>query len=264
MTEARVRVGVAGALGRMGRAVAELIDAHDGFVLAGRFDAPEAPLVAGLSARDEVLDACDVVIDFTSASASAALALALAERGGPALVLGSTGFSASEERVVRSAARRIALVKSGNFSLGVALLVRLVRQAAEALPAALYDIEILEAHHRRKIDSPSGTALLLGEAAAAGRGGELYKLKAPPRDGVQGARGEGQIGFASQRGGGFIGEHSVVFAGDEEVLTLSHSARDRSLFARGALLAARFAAQSPAGLYDMQDVLAGSAASGGD
>ena len=130
-----------------------------------------------------------------------------------------------------------------------------MRQAARALPAADYDIEVFEAHHRRKIDAPSGTALMLGQAAADGRGIDLDSLAERGRDGITGARGQGAIGFSVMRGGGIVGEHSVIFAAEDEIVTLSHSARDRSLFARGALAAAAWVKGRPPGLYDMMDVL---------
>lgn len=261
MSAEPVRLGVAGALGRMGRAVADVASQRPGVVLTARFDRPEEPLAQGLVAEANALEGCDVVIDFTTAAASAALALACAERGGPALVIGSTGFSVGEERIIRASAKRIAIVKSGNFSLGVNMLLGLVRQAAQALPAALYDIEVFEGHHRRKVDAPSGTALMLGEAAAAGRGVDLFKVQVRARDGVTGPRADGQIGFSVMRGGGLVGEHSVSFAAEDEILTLSHSARDRGLFARGAVEAALWAAGRPPGLYSMQDVLGFEAAS---
>ena len=250
-----VRIAVAGALGRMGQVVSAIAGAQADTVLAARFDRPGREGSDGLVAQDEALAAADVVIDFTTGAASAALALRCAERGGPALVIGSTGFSAAEERVVRAAGRRIAVMKSGNYALGVNMLIGLVRQAAAALPASQYDIEIFEAHHKRKIDAPSGTALMLGEAAAAGRGVELFKVQVKSRDGVTGPRADGQIGFSVMRGGGVVGEHSVTFAAEDETLTLSHSALDRGLFARGAVEAAVWLAAKSLGLYDMQDVL---------
>ncbi len=254
------RIAVAGALGRMGRILAALIDARPETDLAGRFDRPGSEGQDGLVSQADALAAANVVVDFTSGAASAALALYCAEAGGPALVIGSTGLTAAEERVVRAASRRIAIVKSGNFSLGVNMLMGLVRQAAAALPAQGYDIEIFEAHHKRKVDAPSGTALMLGEAAAAGRGVDLFKVQVKSRDGVTGPRVDGQIGFSVMRGGGIVGEHSVSFAAEDEILTLSHSAIDRTLFARGAVEAAIWAASGedggrPPGLYDMQDVL---------
>jgi 4-hydroxy-tetrahydrodipicolinate reductase len=146
-------------------------------------------------------------------------------------------------------------VRSGNFSLGVNLLLGLVDQMARRLGPEDWDIELFEAHHRRKVDAPSGTALMLGEAAARARGVDLAKVAERGRDGLTGARAAGAIGFSVMRGGGLVGEHSISFIADDEVVTLSHSARDRSLFARGALAAALWVAGKPPGLYDMQDVL---------
>lgn len=254
-----IRVGVAGALGRMGRAVAAAVDARPGLQLTALFDraGAEGAAIEGraLASRDQALASCDIIIDFTQGAASAALAGLAAERGGPALVIGSTGFSAEDEAAVRAAAARTPIVKSGNFSLGVNVLVGLVAQAAALLPAKDYDVEVFEAHHKRKIDAPSGTALMLGEAAARGRQGALEALAVRVRDGLTGPRQEGTIGFSVSRGGGIVGEHSVIFAAEDEILTLSHSARDRSLFARGAVEAAAWLRGRPAGLYDMQDVL---------
>jgi len=251
MSEA-IRIGVAGALGRMGQTVAHIVGERDGMIVAARFnrDAGE-----GLVGRDEALGLVDVIIDFTSGEASAELARTAAARGGPALVIGSTGFTPQTEEAIAEAAGRVAIVKSGNFSLGVNMMLGLVRQAARALEARAYDIEVFEAHHKRKVDAPSGTALMLGEAAAQGRGVALTGAAVRVRDGITGARDEGTIGFSVMRGGGIIGEHSVIFAAEDEILTFSHSARDRSLFARGAVEAALWVANRPPGLYDMQDVL---------
>ena len=248
-----LKIAVAGALGRMGQTVAAAVQADPQLALAARFDRPgiSDPLLVG---QDEALAAADVVIDFTTAAASTALAQICAARGGPALVIGSTGFDDAQIASLAASAKRIPIVRAGNFSLGVNVLMGLVRQAARALPAD-YDIEVTEAHHRRKIDAPSGTALMLGEAAARGRSVPLGKVERRARDGITGARPAGEIGFSVLRGGGIIGEHSVVFAADEEILTLSHSARDRGLFARGAIAAARWVAGKPPGAYDMQDVL---------
>ena len=259
MTEAVIRIGVAGAMGRMGKVVAGLVAEQSGLELAALFDRPDAAgqAVGGriLTGAEGALAASDVIIDFSTGAASAELARLAAGQGGVALVIGSTGASADDERTVRDAAAKIAIVKSGNFSLGVNLLMGLVRQAAAALPAADFDIEVFEAHHRRKIDAPSGTGLMLGRAAAEGRGVDLDQVSERGRDGITGARKPGAIGFSVLRAGGIVGEHSVVFAAEDEIVTLSHSARDRSLFARGALTAARWAAGRPAGLYDMMDVL---------
>jgi 4-hydroxy-tetrahydrodipicolinate reductase len=251
-----VRLAVAGALGRMGRAVVQAAhDRHD-VVLAARFDR-DAVLTGepGVVDRRRALADSEVVVDFTSGAASAELARAAVEHGGLALVIGSTGFTDEEDAAVRAAAERIAIVRSGNFSLGVNVLVGLVAQAARALSPEAYDIEVFEAHHRRKVDAPSGTALMLGEAAATGRGVALRQAAVRGRDGVTGPRPDGAIGFSVMRGGGIVGEHSVHFVAEDEILTLSHSARDRSLFARGAIEAAVWVRGRAPGLYDMQDVL---------
>ncbi|WP_339932689.1 4-hydroxy-tetrahydrodipicolinate reductase [uncultured Brevundimonas sp.] len=237
--------GISGARGRMGRAVSQVLDARDDVVVAARFDRGETP----------DLSLCDVIIDFSTPDASIELARACAARGGPALVIGSTGFSETQEVELAAAAASVAIVRSGNFSLGVNVLIGLVEQAALRLDAQDWDIEVLEAHHRRKVDAPSGTALMLGEAAAAGRGGDLSSLKSPPYDGLTGEREAGRIGFATLRAGGIVGEHTVLFASEDEVVTLSHKAIDRSLFARGAVAAAAWVRRRKPGLYDMQDVL---------
>ena len=245
---------MAGALGRMGRAVAEAVEAEPGLTLAARFGRP-GRASEGLVGQDAALATADVVIDFTTPAASAALAEVCAGRGGPALVIGSTGFDAGQLAAIESAALKVAIVRAGNFSLGVNMLMGLVEQAARKLAPEAYDIEVFEAHHRRKVDAPSGTALMLGEAAAKGRGVAFSKVAKRGRDGITGARGSGEIGFSVMRGGGIVGEHSVSFIADDEILTLSHSARDRGLFARGALAAARWVAGRPPGQYDMRDVL---------
>jgi 4-hydroxy-tetrahydrodipicolinate reductase len=253
MTEP-VKIAVAGALGRMGHAVCDAIAARPDAILAGRFDRPDAEDDYGCVPAEAALEAARVVIDFSAPAASTELARRCAEAGGPALVLGTTGLSAEQEAEVRAAAGRIAVVRSGNFSLGVNLLAGLVRQTAARLGSD-YDIEVFEAHHRRKVDAPSGTALMLGEAAAAGRGVALSEAEVRARDGQTGPRPHGAIGFSVMRAGGIVGEHSVVFAADDEIITLSHSARDRALFARGAVEAAVWAAGRPPGLYGMDDVL---------
>ncbi|WP_293346537.1 4-hydroxy-tetrahydrodipicolinate reductase [Phenylobacterium sp.] len=248
-----MKIAVAGALGRMGQAVTAAVQADPALSLVARFDRPGAT-GEGLIPAAEALAACEVVIDFTTPAASAALAREVAGRG-VALVLGATGFDADQIAAVAEAARTTAIVRAGNFSLGLNMLMGLVAQAARALPAEAYDIEIFEAHHRRKVDAPSGTALMLGEAAARGRGVSLSQVARHARDGITGERPVQEIGFSVLRGGGIIGEHSVTFAADDEILTLSHSARDRGLFARGALAAARWVAGRPPGEHDMQDVL---------
>lgn len=237
--------GISGARGRMGRAVSQVLDAREDVVVATRFDRGETP----------DLNLCDVVIDFSTPEASVELARACAERGGPALVIGSTGLSPEQDALIEAAAEKIAIVRSGNFSLGLNILIGLVEHAAQRLDGRDWDIEVLETHHRRKVDAPSGTALMLGEAAANGRGRDLEDLKTAPYDGITGPREPGKIGFASLRAGGVIGEHTVLFGSDDELLTLSHSAIDRSLFAKGAVAAAAWVRNRRPGLYDMQDVL---------
>ena len=255
----RLKIGVAGALGRMGHAIIANIVARDDTVVAAVFDQPSRkgePLDDFiLGDLDAALAASDVVIDFSTPTASVELARRAAERGSPALVIGSTGASAQDEQAIAAAAGRVAIVRSGNFSLGVNLLRGLVGQVARRLGPEDWDIEIFEAHHRRKVDAPSGTALMLGRAAAKARGGALDQIAERGRDTQIGARAKGAIGFSVMRGGGLVGEHSVSFIAEDEVITLGHSARHRSLFARGAIAAALWAQGKPPGLYDMQDVL---------
>ncbi|GAM97246.1 4-hydroxy-tetrahydrodipicolinate reductase [alpha proteobacterium U9-1i] len=256
-------IAIAGAAGHMGRA---LISAalQRGIRISGGTERAGSPVLgvdlatlAGHAAIGAVVttDAAaipaDVWIDFTTPAATLA---ALAATPARAAIIGTTGLSESDEARIRAAAKVKAIVRSGNFSLGVNLLAALVEQAAAKLGPE-WDIEIVEAHHRRKIDAPSGTALMLGDAAAAGRKVALKDKRLAPRDGVSGARPEGGIGFAVIRGGGIVGEHDVRFASEREVLTLSHQALDRSLFADGALAAAIWAADKPPGLYSMRDVL---------
>lgn len=238
----------------MGQALVAAIEAAEGVEVAARF---ERPGVAGpgIVSLDAALAAADVILDFTTPEASLALAQACATRGGPALVIGTTGISAGQTALIDAASTKVAILRARNFSLGVNMLVGLVAQAAKALEAKGYDIEVFEAHHNRKVDSPSGTALMLGEAAAEGRGVKLDEVSVRARDGINGPRNVGDIGFSVVRGGGIIGDHSVIFAGEDEILTLSHSASDRGLFARGAVAAGRWLADQPPGAYDMRDVL---------
>ena len=240
-----VHIGLAGARGRMGRAVSEVLDKRNDVVVAARFDRTDHP----------DLSVCDVVIDFTEPAASVELARVCAQVGGPALVIGATGFTVDQEAEIEQAASQVAIVKSGNFSLGVNMLIGLVAQAARRLPASDWDIEVIEAHHRMKKDAPSGTALMLGEAAADGRGQDLANIRGAPRDGIGEERSTGEIGFSAIRAGGIVGEHQVIFAAQDEILTLAHSARDRALFARGAVMAALWVKGRSPGLYGMQDVL---------
>ena len=262
-----VRVAIAGIAGRMGGALARAILVHPDFELVGATerDGPaigaDAALVAGLAAQcgarvsaraaDAAKDA-DVWIDFTTPDATIA---ALRDLGGArAAVIGTTGLTAVHKAAIAEAGKNKPIVCSGNYSIGVAALAGLARLAAQKLGPD-WDIEIIEAHHRGKVDAPSGTALMLGEAAAAGRNVALKDKALPARDGITGPRPDGGIGFAVVRGGGIIGEHEVLFASERETLRLSHHAMDRSLFADGALRAALWAVHKPPGLYDMNDVL---------
>ncbi len=253
------RVGIAGAMGRMGHVVAGLVEGRSDLTIGAVCDRPgtEGELLNGrhLVTPAAALDMVDVVIDFSTAGAATALAGMAAERGGPALVIGVTGLTHDDEAAVRRAAERVAIVRSRNFSLGVNIMAGIVAETAKRLAAKDWDIEIFEAHHNRKVDAPSGTALMLGEAAARGRGVDLDLVADRVRNGNPGPREEGAIGFSVVRAGGIVGDHSVIFAAEDEIMTFSHSARDRSLFARGVVEAAAWVAGKPPGLYDMQDVL---------
>jgi 4-hydroxy-tetrahydrodipicolinate reductase len=265
---ADMRLIVAGAGGRMGRALTRAISEVPGAVLTGALEAPgseflgqDAGVLAGLPANGVKLSAdlwslsanADGILDFTVPRATIANIAIAAERG-LVHVIGTTGLSASDDAVIKSVTNRAVVVKSGNMSLGVNLLAALVKQVAKSLDEN-FDIEIVEMHHRAKIDAPSGTALLLGEAAATGRGIPLDGHSARGRDGHTGARRPGDIGFASLRGGTVTGDHSVIFAGPHERVTLSHHAEDRMIFAHGALKAALWAHGKQPGLYSMMDVL---------
>lgn len=262
-----VRVSVAGASGRMGRTlIRALIESEDlrlAYALerSGHPDIgqdcgtlaglPPVGVVVGADALAALADS-DAVLDFTSPAAGVALA-DLAAQARIVHVIGTTGYSDDDMARVRAAARHAVIVKSGNMSLGINLLAALVREAAKALPN--YDVEIVEMHHRMKVDAPSGTALLLGEAAAMGRGIELAQHQLRGRDGITGARADGAIGFASLRGGTVVGDHIVTLAGPFERIELGHRAEDRMIFARGALAAARWGQGKKPGLYSMSDVL---------
>jgi len=260
---------IAGAGGRMGRTIIATALGNAKVTIVGAFDAKSAPscgvdvgvLVGkeelGVSIGDMMPElappvslADSVIIDFTVPAASMDIINA-AHDAGCGLVIGTTGFSPDQEAVIAEVARHIAIVKSGNMSLGVNLLAGLVRKAAAQLSED-FDIEIFEGHHRHKVDAPSGTAILLGDAAAKGRDVSLDEVAAHDR---QGARKPGDIGFSVLRGGGIIGDHDVSFVSDAEVLTLSHRAIDRTLFARGAVAAALWVADKKPGLYSMEDVL---------
>jgi 4-hydroxy-tetrahydrodipicolinate reductase len=263
-----LRIVVGGATGRMGRAVLRAVVQSEDLTLAGAL-APASNYDIGKDAGElagcgrmnialtadasAALSAADALVDFSTPGASVELAQAAAGAR-VAHVIGTTGFNADQETAIAAAARDIPIVKSGNMSVGVALLTALVKQAAKALPD--FDIEIAEFHHRMKRDAPSGTALLLGQAAADARGVALSEYAVPGRQNDGTARRDGMIGFASLRGGTVVGEHSVIFAGAHERIQLTHIAEDRTIFARGALVAARWLQGKPPGLYTVADVLA--------
>ncbi|MFT3810263.1 MAG: 4-hydroxy-tetrahydrodipicolinate reductase [Micropepsaceae bacterium] len=251
---------VAGAAGRMGQAILEAIAAdprasvhaaleHEGSPALGR-DAGGVPVTSDALAA--VLHA-RAIIDFTTPETTVALA-ALAAQARIVHVIGTTGLTAEDQKKIVAASRHAPVIQSGNFSLGVNLLAALTRRAAETLGPA-FDIEIVEMHHRHKVDAPSGTALMLGRAAAEARNAPLEDLKISGRDGHTGAREEGKIGFASLRGGSVVGDHTVIFAADHERIELTHKAESRGIFARGALAAALWGQGRNPGLYSMQDVL---------
>jgi 4-hydroxy-tetrahydrodipicolinate reductase len=263
-----MRVVIAGAGGRMGRTLIHAIAATKGVSLAGAVDAPGSAVIGrdagelaglglnGVKVTSDVaplLKQADGLIEFTIPAATLAFA-ELTAAAGKVHIIGTTGHSAEEEAVIAKAASRATIVKSGNMSLGVNLLAALTKRVAKTLGED-YDIEILEMHHNKKIDAPSGTALMLGRAAAEGRGVDLAKHSARGRDGITGARRSGDIGFASLRGGTVVGEHAVIFAGPAERVELTHRAEDRMIFARGALHAALWARGQKPGLYSMADVL---------
>jgi len=253
-----LRIGIAGIGGRMGRLLAEEVAAA-GATLAGGTrrtgsagqDAP-GPVLADAAA---LFAASDVVIDFTHASAATAHAAAAAASG-TALVLGTSGLSAEQEAAVAAAAKRVPVVYAANFSPGVALVLALAELMAAALPAAQYDAEILEMHHRQKVDAPSGTAVALGRAVARGRCTTLEAAGTESgRDGHCGARGTGTIGFAALRGGQVVGEHMLLFAAGSEQIALTHRSFDRRVYATGAVRAAHWVHGRAPGLYDMKHVL---------
>lgn len=262
------RIIIVGAGGRMGRMLLRVASETPGAELAAGLDRPGAADldrdlgilagVGGLGIRltDDpaaAFAAGEVAIDFTQPAATAEHAAQAAEHG-IAYVIGTTGLTPEQHATIEAAARRIPIVLAPNMSLGVTLLTSLVEEVARRLNER-FDIEVLEMHHRQKVDAPSGTALALGQAAAAGRGQPLEELWVKARDGITGPRPSGSIGFATLRGGDVVGDHTVIFAGQGERIELTHRASSRELFAHGALRAALWAKGRPPGLYSMKDVL---------
>ncbi len=263
-----MKIAIAGASGRMGRVLIRIVHETEGLEIAGGIESKGAPSVGadmgelagigplGVKISDDPLPLftrIEGLIDFTVPQASLAL-VELSAQARIVHVIGTTGIDKAGDDKIRAAARHARIVKSGNMSLGVNLLAALVRKVAASL-AEDFDIEILEMHHKHKIDAPSGTALLLGQAAAEGRKIDLSKSSVRSRDGHTGARPLGHIGFAALRGGSVVGEHTVMFSGPDERIELTHKAESRDIFARGAVRAALWAKDKKPGLYSMADVL---------
>ncbi len=252
-------IGIAGITGRMGHLLTEEAHAAGHVIVGGSIHRGSAPpsipalSIPALSMAD-LADAADIVVDFTHASTAAHHAGILAAAG-TAWVLGTSGLSAADEAAVDAAAVKIPLVYAANFGPGINLLLALARQLGAALPAEQYDAEILEMHHRQKVDAPSGTAIAIGRAVAAGRGVPLEQVMQSGRDGHTGPRPPGAIGFAALRGGQVVGEHTLLFAASGEQISLSHRAIDRRAFAAGAIRAAEWLQGRPPGRYAMTDVM---------
>lgn len=264
-----MKLVVTGASGRMGQALIKAIAAADGAKLFGALErkgaasiGQDASEIAGLGKSGvlisddplPIIAKADGIIDFTVPSASVEFS-GYAAQARIVHVIGTTGCGDEDDAKIKAAARHATIVKSGNMSLGVNLLSVLVEQAARALKPEDFDLEILEMHHKHKVDAPSGTALLLGQSAADGRSIDLNSNSVRSRDGHTGAREEGSIGFATLRGGSVVGDHSVILAGEGERIELSHIAQDRSIFAKGAVTAALWAFGKKPNLYNMRDVL---------
>lgn len=265
----RPGVVVMGAAGRMGRLLVDLVAQADDLRLAGAVVRPGHAWIGqdpgramggadlGLRVTDDALAAiagAQAILDFTTPAVTVATA-ALAAQARAVHVIGTTGFAPADLAAITAAARHAPIIRAGNMSLGLNLLMGLTRRVAAALDARDWDIEIVETHHRHKVDAPSGAALMLGEAAAEGRGTSLDQLRIPAREGITGPRPPGGIGFAALRGGDVVGEHEVILAGPGERISLRHMASDRTLFARGALTALRWALDKGPGEYSMADVL---------
>lgn len=263
-----MRIAVMGAAGRMGLELVRAIHAVEGCVVAGGTERPGSAAVgqdlgslAGVGhlgvqvSADplELIAKVDAILDFTAPKATVEFA-GLAANARIVHVIGTTGLSDADEAAIAAAARHATIVKAGNMSLGVNLLVAITRKVAQALDAD-FDVEVVEMHHKHKVDAPSGTALMLGQAAAEGRGISLKGHTASGRDGHTGARQRGDIGFAALRGGNVVGEHTVIFAGEGERVELTHIATDRGIFARGAVKAAMWGRGKGPGLFSMADVL---------
>ena len=268
-SSSEVRIGLPGASGRMGRMITRAAAENDHVMIASATDHPssdaigsdtgllnnigESGVVIGTTLDDLFANTPHVIVDFTAPDASVAHAEKAAELGIP-IVVGTTGLAENHIAALKKAAEKTAVVWCANTSVGVTMLGQLVEDAVRALGED-WDIEIVETHHKHKVDAPSGTALALGEAAARGRGVNLDDVSERGRDGITGARQDGAIGFAVMRGGDVVGEHSVIFYGEAERVEITHRALDRMVFARGAIRAAVWASRAKPGLYSMKDVL---------
>ncbi|WP_447593848.1 4-hydroxy-tetrahydrodipicolinate reductase [Aquipseudomonas campi] len=262
------RIAVMGAAGRMGKILIEAVSQTEGAGLTAAIDRPDSSLIGadagelaalgriGITLSDDlskVVDEFDVLIDFTHPSVTLKN-LDVCRKAGKAMIIGTTGFSAEEKRRLEDAAKDIPIVFAANYSVGVNLCLKLLDTAARVLGDEV-DIEIIEAHHRHKVDAPSGTALRMGEVVANALGRDLQKVAVYGREGQTGARERETIGFATVRAGDVVGDHTVLFAADGERVEITHKASSRMTFAKGAVRAAMWLGQQPAGLYDMQDVL---------
>ena len=263
-----MKIAVMGVAGRMGQELVRAVHAAQDCEVCGAVEQPNSPLIGadvgtiagigpiGINIESDALDViakAEGIIDFTTPQATVEFA-GLAANARIVHVIGTTGLTEADEAKILAAARHAPIIKAGNMSLGVNLLTAITRRVAEALDAD-YDIEIVEMNHRDKVDAPSGTALMLGKAAAEGRGIKLEEHSVRARDGITGARKRGDIGFATLRGGSVVGEHRVILAGPGERIELAHLAQDRGIFARGAVKAARWGFGKAPGLYSMADVL---------
>jgi len=267
MSQAPLRIAIAGASGRMGRMLIETVLAADGCALAGALDVPGSPALGqdagafagkatGVTITSDLrsgLAGAQVLIDFTRPEGTLAH-LAVCRELGVKAVIGTTGFSDAQKAEIADHARHVAVVFAPNMSVGVNVVMRLLDQAARALSQG-YDIEVIEAHHRHKVDAPSGTALQMGEVLAKALGRELKDCAVYAREGVTGERDPSSIGFATIRGGDIVGDHTVLFAGTGERIEISHKSSSRAGYAQGSLRAARFLAGRASGLFTMNDVL---------
>ncbi len=263
-----MKIAVMGCAGRMGRELIRAVSHQDGCSISGGTEPEGSPHLGGdigelagigtlsqpvTSDAAATIAAADAILDFTRPGPSVEFARLAADHA-KIHILGTTGFSNDDESAIAEASQRATIIKAGNMSLGVNLIVEMTRRIAAALDED-FDIEVLEMHHKHKVDAPSGTALMLGQAAADGRGIDLDARSVRSRDGHTGERGRGDIGFATMRGGNVVGEHSVVFAGEGERVIVSHIATDRGIFARGAVKAALWGRGRGPGLFAMKDVL---------